>query len=41
MPENWEQLRDENQQLKSENEDLAMQLAMANDYIAAQEDTRI
>lgn len=40
MPENWEQLRDENQQLKSENEDLARRLAMANDYIAQKEDMR-
>ncbi|SDN28005.1 hypothetical protein [Paenibacillus jilunlii] len=40
MPESWEQLRDENQQLKSENEDLARQLAQANDYIAHYEDSR-
>jgi len=41
MPENWEQLRDYIQQLKSENEDLARQLAQANDYITAQEEARL
>jgi len=33
MTESWEQLQEYIQQLKYENEDLAMQLAMANDYI--------
>lgn len=41
MPESWEQLQDYIQQLKSENEDLAMQLAIANDYIALQEDAHL
>jgi hypothetical protein len=38
MPESWEQLQEYIQRLKSENEDLATKLAIANDWLSRYED---